>query len=255
MTKRIAPLALEQLLADPVKLAAAIETERRAKLPPPGWSGLSVLARADWQLSLRLGDGVRQTDVFPRSPAARAGIRRGDFVRPLHVNGAPVPLDDLDTVPLMAGQTIGVEFCRHDRGRASGWIPVELTLAPLPRQPKIPAWKAMPATPCGPRVRPAERNKFMNKMRERDDVSAPMLRAISLAIFKYDNPSNNGFWPGYTRWGRDLHCTRRTAITIVNRLRWLGIVKIIEGPTKLRSSNIFQVTWPGRGPAKTLTWI
>jgi hypothetical protein len=77
MTKRIAPPALEGLLADPLKLKAAIETERRAKLPPPGWSGLSVLARADWQLSLQLGDNVRQCDVAARSPAYRAGIRTG----------------------------------------------------------------------------------------------------------------------------------------------------------------------------------
>jgi hypothetical protein len=68
MTKRTAAM-LEDLLSDPRKLQEAIEAERRAKLPRPGCSGLAVLARANWQLSLALGDGVRQVDVAFCSPA------------------------------------------------------------------------------------------------------------------------------------------------------------------------------------------
>jgi hypothetical protein len=247
MMKRIAPSAIEELLADPEKLRAAVENERRSKLPPPGWSGLSVLARnVNWQLSFALGDGVRQVDVAPRSPAHRAGIRPGNFVLPVRVNGAPVPLEDLDTVPLAAGERIVVEFCRHDRGRSSGWIPVELVLAPAPRARTIPAWKKLRPTSCGPRVRRVERAKFLNKMREHPDVTASMLRALSLALFKYDNEHNPGLWTAYSGWARDLRCSRRTAIEIVNRLRWIGAIKVVEGPSEQRSTNLFQVTWPDK---------
>jgi hypothetical protein len=188
-------------------------------------------------------------------PGHRAGIRTGNFIRPVRVNGAPVPLDDLDTVPLAAGERIIVEFCRHDRGRASGWIPVELVLAPAPRAPTIPAWKKLGPTPCGSRVRRVERAKFLNKMRERRDVTAPMLKALSLALFKYDNERNEGFWPAYSGWARDLNCSRRTAIEVVNRLRWIGAIKVVAGPSKQRSTNVFQVTWPGKGQLQSLTWI
>jgi Helix-turn-helix domain len=256
MTKRIAPTALEQLLADPEKLKAAIETERRAKLPPQGWSGLSVLARADWQLSLQLGDNVRQCDVAPRSPAYRAGIRTGNFIRPIRINGAEgLPVDDLDAVALPAGQKIVVEFCRHDRGRASGWLPVEITLARPPRVPTIPAWKKLAPTPSGQRVRRVERTKFLKRMGEHPEVTAIMLKALNLAALKYDNDRNIGLWPSYSTWARDLGRSRRTVIEIVARLRHLGILKVVSGPSRQRSSNVYQITWPGRGPAKTVTWI
>jgi hypothetical protein len=222
----------------------------------PGWSGLSVLARANWQLSLALGDGVRQVEVSPRSPAYRAGIRTGNFVRAISLDGASgLPLDDLDAVALACGEKIIVQFCRHERGRASGWMPVELTLAAIPRIPTVPAWKKLAPVPCGSRVRRLERAKFINKMRERPDVTAAMLKALSLALFKYDNEANEGFWPSYERWARDLNCSRRAAIVVVNRLRWIGAIKMISGPTKHRSTNLYQVTWPGRSPAPRLTWI
>jgi hypothetical protein len=256
MTKRITSTSLEQLLEDPDKLRAAIEAERRAKLPPPGWSGLSVLARADWQLSLQLGDNVRQCDIAPRSPAYRAGIRTGNFVRPIRINGAEgLPVDDLDAVALLAGQKIIVEFCRHDRGRASGWLPVEITLARPPRVPEIPTWKRLAPTPSGQRVRRGERTRFLKRMGEHPEVTAIMLKALSLAVFKYDNDANIGFWPSYSTWAHDLGRCRRTVIEIVARLRHLGILKVVSGPSSQRSSNVYQITWPGRRPAKTLTWI
>jgi hypothetical protein len=257
--KRVSPQSLNELLSTPARLSEAIDAERRAKQPAPGWSGLSVLSQADWQLSLALGDGVRQVEVALKSPAHRAGIRSGNFVQPISLNGAQaLPLEELDAVPLACGERIIVHFCRHDRGRASGWIPVELILASAPRLPAIPDWKKLPQIPCGRRVQRSERVKFINEMRARPDVTAGMLKTLMVAVFKFDNHQNQGFWPSYATWARELNCSRRAMIKIVNRLRWLGVIKVISGPKKDRATNLFTVTWPfhmAPRASQTAAWV
>jgi hypothetical protein len=252
------PRPLDELLSNPTQLREAIELERRAKQPPPGWSGLSVLSRADWQLSLALGDNVRQVDVAPNSPAWREGIRPGNFIQPIAVNGAPaLPLEELDAVALRRGDLIVVHFCKHDRGRASGWVPVMLTLAAAPRLAAIPDWKKTPQIPCGRRVQRSERVRFLNEMRARTDITAGMYKALATAVFKFDNHHNAGFWPSYASWARELNCSRRAIINIVNRLRWIGVIKVNCGPTKNRATNLFTVTWPSHmtPPTSQSGWV
>jgi hypothetical protein len=252
------PQSLDELLSTPGRLTEAIDAERRAKQPPPGWSGLSVLSRADWQMSLSLGDGVRQVEVHPKSPAHRAGIRSENFIQPISLNGAPaLPLEELvEAVPMARGDRIIVQFCRHDRGRASGWIPVELVLVSAPRPSVQPDWKTLLQIPCGRRVARSERVKFINEIRARPDVTAGMLKALMVALFKFDNPQNQGIWPSYSTWARELNCSRRAMIEIVKRLRWLGAIKVISGPKKNRASNLYVVTWPAHvAPPQNGQWV
>jgi len=242
--KRVRPPSLDELLFTPGRLSEAIDAERRAKEPPQGWLGMFVLARQNWQTSLALGDGVRQVEVHPKSAAYREGIRTGNFVRPIKVNGAAgIPIEEFDTLVLPVGTTLSIEYCRHDRGRAN-WLLADVVLTSAPEIPKVPKWKTAPQGLCGRRVQRSERAKFLNEMRRKSDVTAAMFRCLNLALYKYDNQENNGFWPSYETWARDLGCERRAAITIISRLRWIGVVRLVSGPTKYRRSNLYQVTWP-----------
>jgi hypothetical protein len=241
---------LLDLVGNPQRVAAAIAAEREAKTQL-GWLGVTVLDRANWQMALRLGDGVRQIEVHPKSPARRdPGLQTGDFIKPIRVPGADVPLDELDALALPCGTPILFEFCRPgSTGRISKWIPGSVALTAAPRIPKTPEWKKLPPIPCGRRVQKGERAKFINQMLTRPDITDPMFRCLSLATFKYDNHDNEGFWPSYTTWSRDLQCDRSTAIVLVAKLNWLGLIKIASRPMRHRSTNLYQVTWPGRSSA------
>jgi hypothetical protein len=254
VTKAIPPKnnPIAELLssADPKNIAAAIERERRVKAQP-GWLGVTVLARANWQMSLALGDGVRQIDAHPRSSAYRhAGLRTGDYLKPIKLNGAAgVSVEDFDSLALLCGAKVPLEFYRHGTGRAAGWLAGEATLTAPPRIPVIPDWKKLSKVPCGRRVQKKDRSKFLADMSERRGVTPSMLRVINLLALKYDNHNYEGFWPSYATMAAALGCSRRHAIKLIERLQWAGIVKVVEGPTAQRASNLYQLTWPGRSPA------
>jgi hypothetical protein len=118
---------LTDLLSHPEKITEAIEQERRAK-SPSGWLGIQILARPDWQKSLALGDGVYQVSVHPQSSAYRdVGMRTGDFLRPIEVNGGPgVPIDEFDLLELTIGTPVTLRFFRPGTGHASGWLAAAL---------------------------------------------------------------------------------------------------------------------------------
>jgi S1-C subfamily serine protease len=100
--------------AEPPKLPAFNDDERRAAAIRPGWIGITFVPVSHGRRErLRLpGGAATVTSVLPRSPAAEAGLRRGDIVagtpgRPLaHARdlrpfivaanlGAPLPLEVL----------------------------------------------------------------------------------------------------------------------------------------------------------------
>jgi hypothetical protein len=237
------------LSGDTKDIAAAIERERRAKAPP-GWLGITPLTGANWQMSFSLGESVVQIDVNPRSSAYRdAGLRTGDYLKPIEVNGAGgVPLDEFDSLTLPCGTKVILKFFRYGTGRASGWMMGEAMLIAPPRTPVVPKWQKVQQIPCGRRVQKAERYKFLGEMSKpgRGFTSA-MVKAITVLAVRFDNDKKEGFWPAYAAMAEAFGCSRRHAITMIARLRWLGIVKLVEGPTIKRASNLFQLTWPGHG--------
>jgi hypothetical protein len=242
---------LTALLDDPKNIDAAIEQERLGKAPL-GWLGVAVLARANWQMSLALGDGFRQVEVHLKSSAYRhAGLRTGDFLKPVKVNGAAgVPVEEFDSLALPCGTKVILEYYRHGTGRASGWLIGEATLTRPPRVPAVPEWKQLPQVACGRRVQKKDRSKFIatiSKPSQRRDFTPAMVRAVTVLALRFDNDEHEGFWPSYATMAREFGCSRRHAVTLIARLRWAGVIKVVEGPTAQRPSNLHQLTWPGRG--------
>jgi hypothetical protein len=240
-------------LADPKNIGAAIEEERRAK-SPLGWHGITVAPRADWQLSLKLGTEisaeVRQVIVDSRSHAYRsAGLRTGNFIGPLEVNGAPgVSVEDFDALGLPIGTIYRFKFWQPERP-SHGWMIGEAALVAPPRKPKIPEWQTKPKIPCGRRVQKKERQSFLNRMAVAADMPALAFALLSRLVLHYDNPLNKGVWPSYQTIADDLGIHRQTAIKVIARLCWIGALRRVEGPTASRRTCIFEITWPGRNPA------
>jgi len=247
---------LLSIVGNPKALAAALDAERRGKAPP-GWLGLSVLARANWQMSLTLGDGVRQVDVHPLSAPYRGGMRTGDYVRGLKINGAEIVVEDLDMLapPPPVGTTIILEFRRPGTGRASDWTPIIVKLTKPPHMRTVPEWQKRPAVPCGRRVERNDRRKFLLEMSKRRDFTKSMVVVLNIMAFEFDNDANPGFWPSYAKIADRLGCSPRNARRLVERLKWAGVVRLIErggpkaNPRSLLKTNLYTLTWPGRSPA------
>jgi hypothetical protein len=239
--------SLTDLLSHPEKITEAIEQERRAK-SPSGWLGIQILARPDWQKSLALGDGVYQVSVHRRSSAYRdGGMRTGDFLRPIEVNGAAgVPIDEFDLLKLPIGTKVTLRFFRPGTGLSSGWLTGEATLTAAPRNVvTLPAWKMHPQVLCGERVVAKERYDFVRQMAKRPHFTAAMKSALNVFAFNYDNDENEGFWPSYQQMAEDLgYKQRHNVVTLVQRLRWEGVLELVRGPTKDRKSNTYRLTWP-----------
>jgi hypothetical protein len=237
--------SLTELLSRPDKIAEAIETERRLK-SPPGWLGVRVMAKANWTLSLSLGDGVFQVEVDPRSSAYRhASMRTGDYLKPVKVNGgAGIPIDEFDTLGLPVGTKVAFEFYRQGAGRASGWMIGEAMLTAPPRTPAMPEWKKSPSIQCGRRVFKKDRPKFLLAIAGRSDLTPAMRNAVSVLALQYDNDKNDGFWPSYSTMAESFGCSRRHARKLIARLRWVGVLEKISGPNKSRASNTYRLTWP-----------
>jgi Helix-turn-helix domain len=239
-------------LADPQKIGAAIEKERRAR-SRPGWHGLTVAPRADWQLSLKLGTEigteVRQVTVDSRShPYRSAGLRTGNFVGPLEVNGSPgVNVEDFDALGLPIGTVFRFKFWQPERP-GHGWMIGEAVLIEPPRTPKVAHWKTKPRIPAGRRVDRKERRAFLDRMAVAPDMPSTAFLLLSRMLLHYDNPANQGCWPSYQTLADDLGIHRQTVIRLIGQLCWLGALKRVSGPTADRSTNVFQITWPGRNP-------
>jgi hypothetical protein len=148
---------LLSLLGNPQALNAAIEDERRAKVPPPGWLGIQPLVRcSNYQLCLKLGDGVVQIEVDRRSAAyRRGGLRTEDFLKSVQVDGAPeISLDEfMLTPPPPVGTRIIFRFYRPGTGKTSKLMLTDATLTAPPKEPG-----RTEHDPTGRRPRPAPRH-------------------------------------------------------------------------------------------------
>jgi hypothetical protein len=250
---------LLSLAGNPKALNAAIEAERRTKTPP-GWLGLTVLPRADWQMSLALGGSlgnVRQVDVHPQSAPYRHGMRTGDYVRGLKINGVEIPVEDFNALalPPPVDTEVIIEFHRPGTGRASDWSFIVVKLTKPPHMRTVHEWQKRPAIPSGRRVERNDRRKFILEMSSRRDFSSSMIRALNVLAFRFDNDANPGFYPSYAKMAAHFGCSPRNARRLIARLKWAGVVKLVErgGPkanpnTKLKT-NLYTLTWPGRSPA------
>ncbi|MGH9540957.1 MAG: PDZ domain-containing protein [Terriglobales bacterium] len=141
-----APAAAAMLPSTP--LAPVVFAQDMVYFGGNSWLGVSLAdltADSAKQLHLSSADGAEVKEVFPDSPAARAGIKSGDVVVRFH--GDPVisvreltrmvsdePPDRTVQVGLIrAGQPVTVEVRIGRRRHANDWPDVEMHIPPMPK--------------------------------------------------------------------------------------------------------------------------
>jgi hypothetical protein len=240
------------LVANPKRVASAIERERAARRGTPGWLGL--IPRYKSQAVLAFGDGVVEVEVHPRSPAYRAGMRTGDVIKPINAGDVgQVPLENFDALRLPAGTPVGVEFFRPGAtGHNADWLATYFKLA---RWPRTRRWETHPRVTPGHRVMKKDRTKFLAEMRRylREIIPTRTFAwaycYLDLLVRFHDNDDNPGVWPTYADSAKRLGISRRTVSDLAQMLKWFGVLKLLEGPTQERNSNLWEVCWPLRNEA------
>jgi hypothetical protein len=246
------------LLSDPTRAARLAEKERRAKANDVGFLGL--LPRVNKQLALMLGGEATEIEVHPLSPTAHM-LRSGDWIRLVCVPSLSieVPLENFDGLRLPAGTAIEIEFLRIGAiGKLAGWNRTSFKLA---KWPAIKPWQRHPRVDPGQRVAwgkvrkeiDKERGKYLADMRRylHDLIPGPAFASayncLEVLVREFDNLNEPGCWPRYSTLGKRVGLKKRRMIDLVAMLRWFGCIKLIEGPTLERQSNVIAVCWPLRG--------
>jgi hypothetical protein len=247
-------VSIIELVADPKRAARLAERERAKRRGAPGWLGMT--ARYDAQSALRLGDGVTEVDVHPRSPPYKARIRTGDMIRAISVAGEKVPIENFYALRLPAGTEIGIEFYRHavTGGR---WMATTLKLAPWPRTRQ---WELRPRVAAGPRVLKKDRRLFLAEMipylqelcgaprngarGERRTAWCTAYAYLSFLVLIRDNDDERGVWGRQVDTARHLGLSLRTINDLSQMLCWGGVLKRMAYPTRGRDSNLYIVTKP-----------
>jgi hypothetical protein len=248
--------ALTDLLANPQRAAALAERERAAR-NAPGWLGIT--AEPNLQRVL-FPEGETRIEVHERSPAYKAGLRTGNVIKPIEVDGVgAVPLEKFYTQNFPAGTEVGVEFCRPGvTGRHSGYQNIRFKLA---RWPCDRWWQRQMRVAPGPRVTRKDRGKFLGEMmayrKNREvvpgylakTIPSPQTRALAFSCLGFlahvlDNEKNRGVWPRHNTIAAILGVSRRTVLTLMQILCWFGVLRRLQGPTHERNSCLYEICWP-----------
>jgi hypothetical protein len=223
--------------------------KREARAPVPGWHGIDVLSiEVDHRLVAELSpDGsAAKIGVAPGTPAARAGLRTGDYVLSAGRYGNAASLADFDALCLPAGTEILVRFHRPGRHKAGQ---VETALLKLRRRRGVSRprwWQLTPRVEPGPAVGRDDRSVFEAQMARHPHIKPLGFRMLIRLLRHYDG--KHGAFPSYRRLASDVGSGRKaTAIEHVKALEWLGVVEIIVGGGRRGlggSTNRFVLHWP-----------
>jgi hypothetical protein len=82
----------------------------------------------------------------------------------------------------------------------------------------------------------------------RDDpvplTCALALSYLNLLALVFDNDEKLGVWPHHSTRAEVLGVSRRTIIDLALMLRHFGVIKLLEGPTEKRDSNLYEICFP-----------
>jgi Helix-turn-helix domain len=217
-------------------------TEPRCKelrSPAPGWHGMDILSiEVDHRLIAELtpdGSAVK-IGVAPGTPAARAGLRTGDYVLTVGQCGNGVPLGEFERLHLPAYAQIIVRFHRPGHHRAGEAEMKLLKLSRPPGRKRAPWWERFPKAECGREVQPGkDRAAFAGQMSGHPHMPKVALKILIRLLSYYDG--KDGAYPSYSTLARDAGCRRRnTAMENVQALEWLGVLEVRKFEGRVSSS-------------------
>jgi hypothetical protein len=121
----------------------------------------------------------------------------------------------------------------------------------LARWPRMPEWEKKPQVACGKRVLPKERLQFLAAMISylRDNIPAPSVAAqayryVAFLLTVRENEKKKGIYTKHKTSAAALGVSRRTVLDLDLRLRWFGVLRLVEKPTDQRNCNLIEITWP-----------
>jgi hypothetical protein len=197
---------------------------------PIGYLGLDERKiGVDWNAVAEHGPCVT---VWIHSPAWRAGLRSGDFIRSIN----KISLDAFLAAPPPPGTRFEVVAWRLGFGELS----VQGKLGTIPNPPKRSDWRA-PLAKAGKRLEKKERPAFIHGfLADHKGLEAIDVRLV-LVLLNYEGPI--GIIPRRGRLARDMHCSLSTVDRAIARCKAEGILRVESGK-HLRRSNTYFVTWP-----------
>jgi hypothetical protein len=192
--------------------------------------------------------------VSPGSPAARSGLRTGDYVLTVGQHGDGVPLADFDHLRLPAYAQIIVRFHRPGHHGAGQTEMKLLKLSRPPGRKRARWWERFPKAECGRELEPGkDRAAFAGQMSAHPHLPKVAHKILIRLVSYYDG--KNGAFPSYQTLAEDAGCRRRnTAIENIHALEWLGLLKVCKFAGRSSSyaadkrgggkTNRFVLHWP-----------
>jgi hypothetical protein len=202
----------------------------------PGWLGLEVLQHAvDWKLWAELGDGTACVRVDPGSPAAKAGIRTGDYVT--LVNGTTI--EAFMAGRPVAGTTAVIKALRKGLG-------VQFFEAVLAKRPAVkPARASKPAIPCGLPVQRNEKLKWLAYVSGESTLNA-LDKAIAMRLVAYYVNKKGDAYPSHATLARINNVCVRSVQRSISNLHRHGALSVVSRKKEGRS-NLYSPCWPEPG--------
>jgi predicted DNA-binding transcriptional regulator len=225
----------------------AVSVLAPAPLAPPGPGYLGITEQTegtDWQLQLALGEAVVRVAVAPASPAAREGLRTGDYLQ--SING--VSLAEFQAARPLAGSEAIIKA--HRPGRGEMLFAITLIARREPAKPRAPRME-WPAMTCGEAVARNERLKYLALV-----TGNPRLllvdKAVASRLVTYHLRQNGNASRAFSTLAADLGINERTVRRAVARLHREGLLAFRSG-RKAGVPNVFTPCWPAEAAPNVVT--
>jgi hypothetical protein len=170
--------------------------------------------------------------VLPRSPAAVAGLKSGDYIRSIN----DLSYEEFHRRMPPAGTLFEIHYWRPRAGelRACG------LLEKPPKERRKEWWEQWGATMPGRPVRKDERPVFMNFTSKDQRLQHVDFRYLAILI---DYDGYFGIFPKRKTIANALECSLSTVSRCQCRCSYRGVLEVVSGK-RHRSSNTYLVTWP-----------
>jgi hypothetical protein len=198
------------------------------------WLGLTpATIEVDWHLAERYGMCVV---VTPRSPASRAGLKTGDFVK--SINDKDYAAFHAEMPP--TGSPFQIVFFRRGLGecRVLGKMGSPATPA------RVPAWRRLPAVLPGRRLHRDNRLEYHGFVARHPHLTAVETRLLTLLI---EHDWHKGIVPKHATLASEMGCSIRTVKRSLCRCKHFGLLDWVSGKGDTRGQLLYGVV-AGRAP-------